>query len=318
MKKVSILVPVFNEEESIPLYLERMLPLVQKEAYRFEFVFIDDGSSDQTLEILLETREKAAGSVDIRIIELSRNFGKENAMLAGFQAVDGDAVIPMDVDLQDPPELIPQFLRKWEEGHDMVVGVRRQRNADTWFKRWTARQFYRVFNALCGRRLVPQAGDYRLMSRDVIDALNSLPEHTRFTKGLYAWVGFKKAVVTFERAPRAAGRSKWNAWKLWNFALDGITGFSTLPLRIWSYLGIVVAMFGFGYGLFLVVRTLVFGVEVPGYTSIMVTILILGGMILTSLGVIGEYLGRIFEESKRRPSYIIRRRIGFETEKKPS
>lgn len=290
--------------------MARVLPLVQQEAYHFELIFIDDGSNDQTLELLLKEREKYPC---ISIIELSRNFGKENALLAGFHAATGDAVIPMDVDLQDPPELIHEFLRKWEEGYDMVLGVRRQRKADSWLKRLTASLFYRIFNLLCGNRLIPNAGDYRLLSRNVLDALNLLPEHSRFTKGLYAWVGFRHSIIEFERPQRVAGASKWNMWKLWNFALDGITGFSTILLRIWGYLGIFVALCGFGYALFLVIRALLCGIDVPGYTSIMTVLLILGGMILTSLGVIGEYLGRIVEETKRRPLYIIRSQIGFDS-----
>ena len=309
MKTVSLIIPAYNEEEAIPYFLERIAPLLDAEPYAFEMIFIDDGSKDRTLEILLEARRK---DPRIRIIELARNFGKELAMTAGFHAASGAAVVPMDVDLQDPPELLSDFLRKWEEGYDVVLGVRRQRESDTMFKRITADLFYKIFNILCGKWLVPNAGDYRLMNRAALDALNSLPERVRFTKGLYAWVGFKQATVEYDRPQRVAGSTKWNAWKLWNFALDGITSFSTLPLRIWSYLGMVVALFGFGYAAVLILRALFFGVDVPGYTSIMVVVLVLGGTILVSLGVIGEYLGRIFEESKGRPLFVARSYIGFE------
>ncbi len=313
MKTVSLIIPVYNEEETITYFLEKIDIIINNIDYSFEIIFIDDGSKDRTLETLLKARQKDSR---IKILELSRNFGKELAMAAGFHAASGDAVVPMDVDLQDPPELLSDFLRKWEEGYDVVLGVRRQRKSDTKFKRVTARLFYKIFNILCGKRLVPNVGDYRLMSRAALDALNSLPERVRFTKGLYAWVGFKQARVEYDRMSRVAGSSKWNAWKLWNFALDGITSFSTLPLRIWSYLGMIIALFGFGYAVLLIMRKLLFGADVPGYTSIMVVMLLLGGLILISLGIIGEYLGRIFEEVKGRPLFVVRRYIGFDTNKK--
>lgn len=314
MKTVSLIIPVYNEEGSVPYFLEKIGIIINNAVdYSFEIIFIDDGSKDRTLETLLKARQKDSR---IKILELSRNFGKELAMAAGFHAASGDAVVPMDVDLQDPPELLSDFLQKWEEGYDVVLGVRRQRKSDTKFKRVTARLFYKIFNILCGKRLVPNVGDYRLMSRVALDALNSLPERVRFTKGLYAWVGFKQARVEYDRMSRVAGSSKWNAWKLWNFALDGITSFSTLPLRIWSYLGMIVALFGFGYAVLLIMRKLLFGADVPGYTSIMVVMLLLGGLILISLGIIGEYLGRIFEEVKGRPLFVVRRYIGFDTNKK--
>lgn len=313
MKTVSLIIPVYNEEETITYFLEKIDIIINNIDYSFEIIFIDDGSKDRTLETLLKARQKDSR---IKILELSRNFGKELAMAAGFHAASGDAVVPMDVDLQDPPELLSDFLRKWEEGYDVVLGVRRQRKSDTKFKRVTARLFYKIFNILCGKRLVPNVGDYRLMSRAALDALNSLPERVRFTKGLYAWVGFKQARVEYDRMSRVAGSSKWNAWKLWNFALDGITSFSTLPLRIWSYLGMIIALFGFGYAVLLIMRKLLFGADVPGYTSIMVVMLLLGGLILISLGIIGEYLGRIFEEVKGRHLFVVRRYIGFDTNKK--
>lgn len=314
MKTVTLIVPVYNEEETIPLFLGRVVPLLEKEPYAFELIFINDGSRDRTYDVLLAFRQMDSR---IRIINLARNFGKELAMTAGFQAASGDAVIPMDVDLQDPPELIHEFLRQWEAGYDVVLGVRRERKTDTRFKRLTAGLFYHIFNMLCGKRLVPNAGDYRLMNRKALDALNSLPERVRFTKGLYAWIGFSQTTVAYDRPSRIAGKTKWNIWKLWNFALDGITSFSTLPLRIWSYLGILIALFGFGYALFLIIRALLWGVDIPGYTSLMVVTLVLGGMILISLGVIGEYLGRVFEETKNRPLYIAKDRVGFDDRQTP-
>lgn len=308
-KLVSLVIPVYNEDAVIALFLETLSPLLAKEPYTFEFIFVNDGSSDQTLEHLLLARSQ---DERVKIVNLSRNFGKEQALAAGFQTAAGDAVIPMDVDLQDPPELIHDFLRKWEEGYDVVIGVRRFRSSDTAFKRKSAELFYRLFKFLCNSTLVPNAGDYRLMNRAALDALNSMSERVRFTKGLYAWVGFRQTTVLYDRPARAAGYTKWNGWKLWNFALDGITGFSTFPLRIWSYVGMTVALGGFLYALILIARTLLYGGDLPGYPSLMVTVLTLGGLILMSLGVIGEYLGRVYEESKERPLYIVQSCIGIE------
>ena len=308
-KCVSLIVPVLNEEESISLFYERIADILKREDYTFEVIFVDDGSTDATLSCIASLNKK---DPRIKAIEFSRNFGKEHALAAGLLAASGDAAIPMDVDLQDPPELVHAFLQKWEEGYDTVIGVRRKRTTDTWCKRKSASLFYRFFNKLCGDHLVDNAGDFRLLDRKCIDALNALPERVRFTKGMYAWIGFKQALVAYERPSRARGTSKWNGWKLWNFALDGITSFSSLPLRVWSYLGGCVALIGFGYAIWLVLRTLIWGIDVPGYASLMVVTLCLGGLILFSLGVIGEYLGRVFEEIKARPLYVVRSRIGFE------
>lgn len=308
-KCVSLIVPVLNEEESISLFYERIADILKRENYTFEVIFVDDGSTDATLSCIASLNKK---DPRIKAIEFSRNFGKEHALAAGLLAASGDAAIPMDVDLQDPPELVHAFLQKWEEGYDTVIGVRRKRTTDTWCKRKSASLFYRFFNKLCGDHLVDNAGDFRLLDRKCIDALNALPERVRFTKGMYAWIGFKQALVDYERPSRARGTSKWNGWKLWNFALDGITSFSSLPLRVWSYLGGCVALIGFGYAIWFVLRTLIWGIDVPGYASLMVVTLCLGGLILFSLGVIGEYLGRVFEEIKARPLYVVRSRIGFE------
>ena len=311
-KCVSLIVPVYNEEESIDYFYENIQTILNRKDYDFELIFVDDGSTDTTFECIkrLHTQDHR-----VKAIEFSRNYGKEHALAAGFSASRGDAVIPMDVDLQDPPELVHEFLNKWAEGYDTVIGVRRKRTTDSWCKRISAALFYHFYNVVCGNHLVDNAGDFRLLDRKCIDALNSLPERVRFTKGMYAWIGFKQACVEYERPARARGKSKWNGWKLWNFALDGITSFSSLPLRIWSYLGGCVALMGFIYALCLIVRTLIYGTDVPGYASTMVVTLFLGGLILFSLGVIGEYLGRIFEEIKSRPLYIIRTTIGFENDK---
>ena len=306
---ISLIVPVFNEEESVELFLSTVEKNISRLNHEFEFVFINDGSTDGTLEKLAQLRKS---DPRIKIINFSRNFGKDIALSAGFRFATGDAVIPMDVDLQDPPEVISEFVAKWEEGYDVVLGVRSQRDSDTAFKRITAKWFYSFFNMLSNKRLVPDAGDFRLMNRASVDALNRLPERVRFLKGLYAWVGYEQAIVYYERQPRAMGSTKWNVSKLWNFAVDGITSFSTLPLRIWSSLGLLFAAIGFSAAIYRIIRTLVFGVDVPGYTSTMVVLLVLGGLILTSLGIIGEYLGRVYEEVKLRPLFIVKETIGFD------
>lgn len=307
-KRISLVVPVYNEEEVIQIFLDTVCPLIQNEPYDFEFIFVNDGSTDNTLNCLYQAH---AADPRVKIVDLSRNFGKELALAAGLQASTGDAAIPMDVDLQDPPQLLCDFLRKWEEGYDVVVGVRRQRNADTKFKRETAAIFYKLFSFLCKCPITPNAGDYRLLNRNALNSLNDMPERVRFTKGMYAWVGYRQAEVYYDRPARVAGSTKWNSWKLWNFALDGITGFSTLPLRIWSYVGMFIAIAGFIYAAGLVGRTFFLGVDLPGYPSLMVTLLTLGGLILMSLGMLGEYVGRIYEETKRRPLYVVREYVGL-------
>lgn len=309
MELLSLVVPVFNEEDVIYVFMERIVSILSTINIEYEIIFVNDGSTDATQSLL---ESLAAKDNTVKILEFSRNFGKEYALCAGFEYAAGDAVIPMDVDLQDPPELLADFIAQWRDGADVVVGVRSSRKTDSFWKRSSAHLFYSCFKLLCGKRMVPNAGDYRLLSRPAIDALNALPERVRFTKGLYAWVGFTQRTVAYERLPRQAGMTKWNVWKLWNFALDGITSFTTLPLRLWSYIGLLTALLGFAYAAFLFIRTLLFGIDLPGYASIMVVLLTLGGLILTSLGIIGEYLGRIFEEVKMRPHYIVKHAIGFD------
>lgn len=307
-KLVTLAVPVLNEEAVVDVFLERVRAVVDPLPYDFEFLFVDDGSTDGTLKRLTELNR-----VDprVRAVSLSRNFGKEMALAAAFHEARGDAVVPMDADLQDPPELLPAFLKHWEEGYDSVVGVRADRHTDTRFKRGSASLFYKWFNRVSRYHMVDNAGDFRLLDRKCVDALNALSERVRFTKAMYAWVGFRIFTVEYSRPERAAGTTKWNAWKLWNFALDGITSFSSLPLRVWSYLGGFVALAGFAYAFVLITRTLLFGRDVPGWASLMVMVLTLGGLILLSLGIVGEYLGRIFEEVKARPLYVVRERVGF-------
>jgi glycosyltransferase involved in cell wall biosynthesis len=247
----------------------------------------------------------------VRAITLSRNFGKEAALSAGLDHAEGKAVIPLDVDLQDPPELIAQMYAKWREGFEVVYGVRTNRESDSLPKRLTADLYYRAHNWLSNDKIPEHAGDFRLLDRSVVEVIRAMPERNRFMKGLFAWSGFRQAAVEYERLPREVGQTKFRYWKLWTLALDGITSASTMPLRIWSYIGVVIAFFTLLYSLFIVVKTLLFGADVSGYPSLMVAILFFGSLQLISLGVLGEYVGRILVETKQRPLYVIRQRIGF-------
>ena len=306
---LSLIVPVLNEEVAIPLFLETVTPVLAPLKLDVEIIFVDDGSTDATVAVL----EQVMATDDrVRLVQLSRNFGKEAALTAGLDFSSGAAVIPMDVDLQDPPELIAEFVRLWrDEGFDIVFGQRVERKSDTGAKRMTAGMFYRVFNAMADRPIDENAGDYRLMSREAVTDTLKLRERNRFMKGLFAWVGYRSAAVPYQRPPRAAGETKFNYWKLWNFALDGITSFSTVPLKIWTYVGGLVAVGAVLYTLFIFVRTLIFGADVPGYASLMVVILVLGAVQLISLGILGEYMGRLYVEVKQRPIYLVRHAKGF-------
>lgn len=305
MVELSLVVPVFNEAETVSLFLNSVVAVFSEFAdIKFEVIFVNDGSSDDTLTRLLELQNQNS---EIRIVDLSRNFGKEAALTAGLNMASGDVVVPIDVDLQDPPELIIQMIEKWREGYDVVVGKRVNRDSDTWAKRKSATWFYRIHNKISEPKIPENVGDFRLMDRSVVDALKALPESRRFMKGLFAWVGFRTTAVEYERPERAAGTTKFNGWRLWNFALEGITSFSTDPLRIWTYLGAVVAFISFLFAIFMVLKVLVRGVDVPGYASVVVAVTFLGGLQLIGIGIIGEYLGRSYIESKRRPVYLIRR-----------
>ena len=311
---LSLVVPVLNESESVGPFLARVGPIVEAlmrphgPAIGYEIVFVDDGSTDDTVARLVALR---ADHPAIRIVRLSRNFGKDTALSAGLEHSSGAAVVPLDVDLQDPPEAIPELYAKWLEGNDIVYATRVDRASDSAAKRMTAGLFYRIYNKIADTKIPDNAGDFRLLDRKVVDALCQLPERNRFMKGLYSWVGFRQASIEIVRAPRAAGTSKWRYWRLWNFALDGITAFSTMPLRIWSYVGALISAAAFAYALFLIVRTILIGADVPGYASLMVAVLFMGGVNLMSLGVLGEYLGRAYTEVKRRPLYLVLERIGF-------
>jgi polyisoprenyl-phosphate glycosyltransferase len=307
-KRVSIIVPFYNEEAGIQVFHETLSSLMDGvDSVDFEVVCVDDGSNDATLPALVDLSKRDSRYV---VIELSRNFGKEAALTAGLDAASGDAVIPMDADLQDPPELIREMVQVWQRGHDVVLARRVDRSSDSYLKRKTAELFYRVHNRFSNVKIPENVGDFRLMDRVVVDALKQLPEQQRFMKGLFAWVGFKAVTIDYARSPRAAGLTKFSGWKLWNFALEGITSFSSAPLKFWSYAGGLGAMISLTYALFLVVRTLVMGVDLPGYASLMVAVIFFGSVQLISVGMLGEYIGRIYMESKRRPLYVVRKRYG--------
>jgi glycosyltransferase involved in cell wall biosynthesis len=307
--EISIVVPVYNEEAGLSAFWARLAPVLNALGRRAEAIFIDDGSSDGTLAQLVSLRHL---DPRVRVVSLSRNFGKEIALTAGLDHADGDAVIPIDADLQHPPEVIAELVARWREGSDIVIALRRDRATDGLTRRAASSLFHSVFARMTTVPVVRDAGDFRLMSRAVVDALRQLPERTRFMKGLYAWVGFRQATVSYDIEPRLAGRSKWSLWRLWRLALDGITSFSSLPLKVWSVVGLVFALAALAYGIYLIARTVVHGVDVPGYASLMVMILFLGGLQLLSLGIIGEYLGRVYDEVKARPLYVVRQRIGFD------
>lgn len=309
-KRVSIVVPFYNEEAGIQVFYDTLTPILDAESeVAFEVVCVDDGSRDHTLAGLMNLVQRDAR---FQVIELSRNFGKEAALTAGLDFATGDAVIPMDADLQDPPELIRALIARWQEGHDVVLARRVDRSTDSFLKRKTAELFYRVHNRFAAVRIPDNVGDFRLMDRTVVDALKQLPEQQRFMKGLFAWVGFKSVTVDYVRSARAAGNTKFSGWKLWNFALEGITSFSSAPLKFWSYAGGIGALVSLAYALFIVLRTLIMGIDLPGYASLMVAIIFFGSVQLISVGMLGEYIGRIYMEAKRRPLYIVRKHHGTE------
>lgn len=306
---LSLVVPMYNESEVLDIFFERVPKVLAETGETYEIICINDGSRDDTLQKLIQANEK---DDRIKVIELSRNFGKEIALTAGIDMASGDAVIPIDADLQDPPELIPEMLAKWREGYDMVLAIRNDRQSDSVLKRNSARWFYSIMQKLGEVPIPANGGDFRLMDRQVVEALKQVPERTRFMKGLFAWLGFKTTAVYFAREARAAGTTSWHYWKLWNFALEGIISFSTKPLKIWSYLGILTSFGAAVYLAIIVLRTLVLGVDVPGYASLMAVILFFFGLNMLSMGVIGEYLSRIFMEVKRRPLYLVRKTYGLE------
>ena len=308
--ELSIIVPCYNESEVVEKFFSAMVGnngILNNLGLNCELVFINDGSKDNTLELLKAQKEiySNKSNLDIKIVNLSRNFGKEAAMSAGFSVASGEAIVPMDADLQDPPELIAKFVELWRQGYDVVLAKRNDRQEDSFAKRFSSSLFYKLNNKISDVKLPDNVGDFRLFTRKVLNAINSLPENQRFMKGIFAWVGFRSITIEYKRPQRIAGSSKFNGWKLWNFALQGITGFGTLPLRIWTYIGFIVSFFAFIYASFLILRTLIMGIDLPGYASLVVIILFLGGLQLIGIGILGEYVGRIYMESKRRPPFII-------------
>jgi glycosyltransferase involved in cell wall biosynthesis len=308
-RRLSLVIPMHNEEPVLDALFERLEATVGKLKVELEIVCVDDGSRDRTLELL---RTRAAGDKRIRALSLSRNFGKEAALTAGLEAVTGDMVIPLDADLQDPPELIAEFVALWEQGYDVVYGVRSDRTSDTVLKRTTADLFYRLFNSMSDYPIPASTGDFRLMDRRVVEALKQLPERNRFMKGLFAWVGFRQVGVPYVRPARLAGETAWGYRKLFRFAIDGVTAFTTLPLRIWTAVGIGAALLAVITGLSLIVRVLIVGRDVPGYASLMVVVLFGFALQMIALGVMGEYIGRMYQEVKGRPTYLVKDRIGFD------
>lgn len=306
---LSIVVPMYNESRNVQPLFERLTPVLNRIGMRWEIICVDDGSSDDTVERLTQARQTEPR---LKVVRLSRNFGKEVGVAAGFAYARGDAVVLMDADLQHPPELIEGFVERWRAGFEMVYGIRRRWNGASRARQLAGKTFYKIFAAMTHTRLPRGAGDFRLLDRRIVEALNACPERSRFTNGLYAWVGFRHVGIPFDVDRRAYGRSGWSLFTLWRFAIDAITAFSMMPLRVWSYLGVIVSMLALAYAGFIVVRTLAFGSDVPGYASLIAAITFFSGVQLIGLGVIGEYLGRVFTEVKRRPLFIVAEEIGFE------
>lgn len=306
--KLSVVIPVFNEESVLPLLRTRVEPAASACTPDYELIFVNDGSTDGTLTLL---KTWADTDKRIKVLSLSRNYGKEAAVTAGLSAATGQAVALLDADLQDPPEILSTFWEKFNQGFDNIYGVRQDRSADSFIKRFTAGTFYKVYNYLSDTPLAEHASDCRLLSRRAVDAVLSLPERERFMKGLFTWVGYKSTAVPFVREKRAAGKTKWSYWKLWNFALNGLTASTTLPLKLWTYFGLLISAAAFLFALWTAYKKIVFGNPVSGWTSLMVAILFFSGVQLITLGVIGEYLSRIFNEVKQRPAYFIDEKINL-------
>jgi glycosyltransferase involved in cell wall biosynthesis len=306
--ELSVVAPVYNEADNLRPLLDRLIPVLESCARSFEVIFVDDGSIDHTLEILRKAHD---ADPRIRAIALSRNFGKEIAIAAGLDHASGAAAVIMDADLQHPPEIIRSFVEKWREGYKNVYGQRIDRAADSRLRRLLTQRFYRLFDALGETRLPRGAGDFRLLDAKAVAALRTMREHARFSKGLYAWIGFKSIGIPFEVAPRLQGQSKFSYRKLTHFALDGLMSFTTMPLKIWTYVGLAISLLALALASFYIIRTLILGVDVPGFASLIVSITFFGGVQLLSLGILGEYIGRIFAEVKRRPLYLIEERVGL-------
>ena len=304
MKKISILIPCYNEEKSLPLLYPELVKLMDgNPGYEWELMFVNDGSADGTLKVLKQLRQQ---DQRVNYVDLSRNFGKENAMLAGFDHVTGDCMVIIDADLQHPPTLIPEMIKWWEEGYDDVYAKRKSRGKESWLRKRLSLEFYRILQRSSRFEVLKNVGDFRLLDRCCINALKSLRESERYTKGMYSWIGFKKKEIEFVQADRVAGESSWNYRQLFSFAIDGITSFTTAPLRISTVVGFIVSMCAFLYMIYVFFKAVLFGEPVQGYPTLVILILFLGGIQLLSLGIIGEYIGRIYNETKNRPDYIVR------------
>ncbi len=304
MKKISILIPCYNEEQSLPLLYPELLKLMESmPAYEWELMFVNDGSADGTLQVLRELRQRDSR---VNYVDLSRNFGKENAMLAGFDHVTGDCMVIIDADLQHPPTLIPEMIKWWEQGYDDVYAKRKTRGKESWLRKKLSLQFYKILQRSSRFDVLPNVGDFRLLDRCCINALKSLRESERYTKGMYSWIGFRKKELEFEQGDRVAGESSWSYRQLFSFAIDGITSFTTTPLRISTIVGFVVSLCAFLYMIYVFFKAVIIGEPVQGYPTLVILILFLGGIQLLSLGIIGEYIGRIYSETKNRPDYIVR------------
>jgi glycosyltransferase involved in cell wall biosynthesis len=314
MQRLVVLVPVFNESAVLEAFHRRLGVVLDGLSLQSRVLYVDDGSSDHSWACIAGLRE-----ADPRVdgLRLSRNFGKELALTAGLDAIDADAVLVIDADLQDPPELIPEFVARWRQGFDVVYGRRLERAGESWLKRASAAAFYRVMRSLSPTAIPADTGDFRLLSRPALEALRGLRERQRFMKGLFAWVGFRQCPLDYRRDPRHAGRSKFNYWRLWNLALEGITSFSTAPLRVATYLGLCTALAAFAGGVWVVLKTLLWGDPVAGYPSLMVVVLMLGGVQLVALGILGEYLGRLYMEAKGRPLYLVSETLAAPADARP-
>jgi glycosyltransferase involved in cell wall biosynthesis len=307
-KIISLVAPSYNESENIRKFYESIKSIFSNLNYEFEIIFVNDGSRDNTLELMLDLHSEDSR---VKVINLSRNFGKEIALTAGLDNAEGDGVIPIDVDLQDPPEVIPQLISKWEEGYDMVYAVRSKRDGEGPMKKFTAFLFYRLIASVTKIKIPKDTGDFRILDRRAILALRELREYHRFMKGLFTWVGFKQVGIQYRRNPRFAGKSKFNFMKLLNLAIEGFTSFTVAPLRFATILGLIISLTSILYAVYIIIKTMLNGIDVPGYSSLMVAVLFLGGVQLLSIGIIGEYIGRIFNETKNRPLYLVRDRVGF-------
>lgn len=313
--EISVVVPCYNEEAVLPVFFERVGAVLERQGVDYEIIFVNDGSRDATAAVI---RAMCFRDPRVKLVDLSRNFGKEIAMTAGIDFSAGTAVVVIDADLQDPPELIPAMIDLWREGNDVVYATRSGRDGETALKKITAHLFYWVLGRLSRVRIPENTGDFRLMSRRAVDALKLIRERHRFMKGLFSWIGYRQTSVTYRRDPRFAGSTKWSYWKLWNLAIEGITSFSYGPLQAASFFGAVIALLAVCYAIFLIVRVCIYGIDVPGYASIMVTILFIGAVQLITLGIMGEYIGRLFNEAKQRPLYLVQEMVGIESQQAAS